>query len=88
MASGKKFDLRHKETLKLFLKEFFELFFPDLVDKINFTTAKFIDKELTALFMDHKKAGADKDRDNETDALIASYAWRYQYPCWGSDLES
>ena len=48
--TGNRFDIRHKETLMLFLREYFQLFFPDLVDKINFETARFLDKELNALF--------------------------------------
>ena len=48
--TGNRFDIRHKETLTLFLREYFELFFPDLVDKIRFETARFLDKELIALF--------------------------------------
>ena len=31
--TGNRFDIRHKETLTLFLLEYFELFFPALVDK-------------------------------------------------------
>ena len=30
--TGNRFDIRHKETLTLFLREYVELFFPDLVD--------------------------------------------------------
>jgi len=48
--TGNRFDIRHKETLMLFPREYFQLFFPDLVDKINFETARFLDKELNALF--------------------------------------
>ncbi|KPA15892.1 hypothetical protein MHK_003901, partial [Candidatus Magnetomorum sp. HK-1] len=47
-----KYDIRHKETLRLFLREYFELFFPDLAPKIHFETAEFKDKELIALFGD------------------------------------
>ncbi|KPA14813.1 hypothetical protein MHK_004980 [Candidatus Magnetomorum sp. HK-1] len=60
------FDVRHKETLRLFLKEYFELFFPELAEKMHFETAKFLDKELIALFEDH----AEKDVNTLTDALI------------------
>ncbi|MEE4359655.1 MAG: hypothetical protein V2I97_24500, partial [Desulfococcaceae bacterium] len=48
--TGNRFDIRHKETLMLFLREYFELFFPELVEKIQFETAEFLDKELIALF--------------------------------------
>ncbi|MCP4353641.1 MAG: hypothetical protein GY795_49975 [Desulfobacterales bacterium] len=61
-----KFDIRHKETLTLFLREYFELFFPDIAGKIKFETAKFLDKELIALFGETKK----KDQHRITDALI------------------
>ncbi len=64
-----KFDIRHKETLTLFLKEYFELFFPDIAGKIKFETAKFLDKELIALFGGTKKTGK-KDQHRITDALI------------------
>ncbi|KPA09712.1 hypothetical protein MHK_010083 [Candidatus Magnetomorum sp. HK-1] len=47
-----KYDIRHKETLRIFLKEYFELFFSDLAPKIHFETAEFKDKELIALFGD------------------------------------
>ena len=43
-------DLRHKETIRLFLREYFELFFPDIADKMNFKTVQFLDKELISLF--------------------------------------
>jgi len=44
------FDIRHKETLRLCIKEYFELFLPDLACKMNFDTIQFLDKELIALF--------------------------------------
>ncbi|MCP4350675.1 MAG: hypothetical protein GY795_34840 [Desulfobacterales bacterium] len=44
-----KFDIRCKETLTLFLREYSELFFPDIAGKIKFETAKFLDRELTRL---------------------------------------
>ncbi|KPA18237.1 transposase, partial [Candidatus Magnetomorum sp. HK-1] len=44
------YDIRHKETLRLFLREYFELFFPDLAAKMNFNSVMFMDKELIALF--------------------------------------
>jgi len=34
------------------LREYFELFFPNLAEKMNFDTAQFLDKELIALFGD------------------------------------
>lgn len=67
---GKHFDIRHKETLKLFLKEYFQLFFPDLADKIKFGTARFLDKELNALFEEAGANGIQKDRQRIVDALI------------------
>jgi hypothetical protein len=63
-----RFDVRHKETLTLFLKEYFELFFPDLAKIIRFETAKFMDKELIALFGKPEKGR--KDQHRITDALI------------------
>jgi len=60
------FDIRHKETLRLFLKEYFELFFPDLAERMLFDTATFLDKELIALFGDD-----DSYMRRFTDALIA-----------------
>jgi len=48
------YDIRHKETLRLFLREYFELFFPDLSKKMNFETAQFLDKELIGLFGGHR----------------------------------
>jgi hypothetical protein len=68
--TGNRFDIRHKETLTLFLKEYFELFFPDLVDKINFETARFLDKELNALFEEAGTKQPRKDRQRIADALI------------------
>jgi len=59
-----RFDIRHKETLTLFLREYFELFFPDLAEKLRFGTAVFLDKELTALF------GESEEQHKITDALI------------------
>lgn len=44
------YDARHKEALRLFLKDYFLLFFPNLVPRMNFKTAQFLDKELNALF--------------------------------------
>ncbi len=69
-----KFDIRHKEVLRLFLPEYFALFFPKLAKRMNFDTAVFLDKELLAL-LDKPLIGKDKDKDNSdmqrvTDALI------------------
>ena len=44
------YDIRHKETLRLFLREYFQLFMPDLAKRMVFDTAQFLDKELIALF--------------------------------------
>ena len=66
----RRFDIRHKETLMLFLKEYFELFFPDLADKIDFETARSLDKELIALFEEPGKELNKKDQQRITDALI------------------
>jgi len=63
------FDIRHKEALTLFLKEYFELFFSDLAKVISFENAEFLDKELTALF-DKEKNREDKEQHRITDALI------------------
>jgi len=57
------FDIRHKETIRLHLKEYFELFFPELAKRMDFDTAEFKDKELIALF-------GDQDQFKYTDALI------------------
>ncbi len=65
-----KFDIRHKETLTLFMREYFEIFFPDLVPIIKFETARFLDKELIALFGKPDERSDDKDQHRITDALI------------------
>jgi len=44
LKKANNFDIRHKEVLRLFLKEYFELFFPDLAKRMNFETAEFKDK--------------------------------------------
>jgi hypothetical protein len=44
------FDIRHKETLRLCIQEYFKLFLPNLASKMNFDTIQFLDKELIALF--------------------------------------
>ena len=49
-----KFDIRHKEALRLYLKEYFQLFFPKLAQSMHFETAEFKDKELISLFGDHE----------------------------------
>ena len=71
-----KFDIRHKETLTLFLKEYFELFFPDLAKKIRFETARFLDKELIALF------GENEDEHRITDAMILVQILLDKRPEW------
>ncbi len=68
--SQNKFDLRHKETIQLFLKEFFELFFPEIAPKIRFETVRFIDKELIALFFSQET----QDRENRSDTLALAEA--------------
>jgi len=65
-----RFDLRHKETLTLFLQEYFELFFPDLGEKMQFDTVRFLDKELIALFEKPDKKQGQKDQNRITDSLI------------------
>jgi hypothetical protein len=68
-----RFDLRHKETLRLFLREYFELFFPLLAAKMDFETVRFLDKELIALFSDPEGQRADPagaDIQRVTDALV------------------
>ena len=64
-----RFDLRHKETIRLFLREFFEIFFPHIAPFMKFDTAQFLDKELIALFED-SEAITGKDRTSRTDMLI------------------
>ena len=46
------YDVRHKEALKLCLKDYFELFFPDLAERMVFDSVEYKDKELIALFGD------------------------------------
>jgi len=71
MKKRGKYDIRHKETLTLFLREYFELFFPDLVEKIRFRTARFLDKELIELFGKSQGRGNGKNEEHKiTDALI------------------
>ena len=60
--------MRHKETLRLFLREYFELFFPNLVPHMKFETADFKDKELYALFV--KEEQEDMERRSDTLILI------------------
>ena len=61
--------MRHKETLTLFLREYFELFFPDLAKIMQFETAVFLDKELIALLFGEDGKPPD-DHYEITDALI------------------
>jgi len=68
--TGKRFDIRHKETLMLFLREYFELFFPEIAGKIQFETAEFLDKELNALFEEAGEKLSPEDQQRITDALI------------------
>ncbi len=78
-----KFDIRHKETLTLFLKEYFELFFPDLAKKIRFETARFLDKELITLFGENEENGEDKaDEHRITDAMILVQILPGKKPEW------
>ncbi len=64
-----KYDIRHKETLRLFLREYFELFFPELASKMNFETAEFLDKELLAI-QEFDLDTTSVDVERITDALI------------------
>jgi len=57
------YDIRHKETIRLFLREYFELFFPELATKMNFKTVQFLDKELITLL-------GDSGQQRIADALI------------------
>ena len=66
MTKHSKFDIRHKETLTLFLREYFELFFPELAENMQFETVEFLDKELIALFGNPD----EKDQSRITDSLI------------------
>ncbi len=65
-----RFDIRHKETLTLFLREYFELFFPDLARRMRFETAKFLDKELISLLDEPQNGKKRADHQAITDALI------------------
>ncbi len=65
-----KFDIRHKEALRLCLREYFDLFFPELAGKMQFNTARFLDKELIALSEEVKGQRRDKEQQRLTDALI------------------
>ncbi|MDM8555231.1 hypothetical protein QUF75_10915 [Desulfococcaceae bacterium HSG7] len=78
----RKFDIRHKETLTLFLREYFELFFPELAEIINFKTAKFLDKELIALFGISDKKDNSNDQQKITDALILVQILMKGKPQW------
>ena len=50
------YDARHKETLRVSLEDFFDLFYPDLASRMRFHTARFMDKELIALFGEQEDA--------------------------------
>lgn len=69
-----KYDIRHKEILRLFLPQYFKLFFPLLAIKINFDRVFFLDTELLAIVrhdLDVKKPGySSEDVKKMTDALI------------------
>ena len=58
-----KYDIRHKETLRLCLKEYFQRWIPSLVPYIKFEIADFKDKELISIF-------EDEDTYRIADALI------------------
>ena len=65
------FDIRHKETLTLFLREYFEMFFPDIAKIMKFETARFLDKELIALF--GKPDGQQNDQDQHRIADVSLF---------------
>ena len=46
------YDIRHKEAIRHCLREFFDLFFPDLMDQLKFDTVQFLDKELISFLGD------------------------------------
>jgi hypothetical protein len=46
------YDIRHKEAIRHCLPEFFDLFFPDIVDHMKFDTVQFLDKELISFLAD------------------------------------
>ena len=58
-----RYDIRHKEALRLCLKEYFQRWFPSLAPYMKFETADFKDKELIAIF-------EDEDEQRIADALI------------------
>ena len=58
-----KLDLRHKETFRLLIRDYFEIFFPDLAPYMRFETAKFLDKELIDLF-------GKEEMERRTDSLV------------------
>lgn len=78
--TGKRFDIRHKETLTLFLKEYFQLFFPEIADRIQFETAQFLDKELNALFEEAGEKLLKEDQQRITDALILASVLMEDHP--------
>ena len=46
------YDIRHKEAIRHCLPEFFDLFFPDIVEHMKFDTVQFLDKELISFLED------------------------------------
>ena len=64
-----RFDLRHKDTIQLFIREFFELFFPKIAPYINFESVQFLDKEFYALF-ENSEGDGDKDVQSRSDMLM------------------
>jgi len=77
-----RFDVRHKETLTLFLREYFELFFPDLAKRMDFGTAIFLDKELIALLDESQKGQKKSVQHGITDALIMIQIVLDEKPEW------
>lgn len=64
-----KYDIRHKEILRIFLPYYFKLFFPELAPRMRFETAEFLDKELLAI-QEYNLDSTSKDVQKVTDALI------------------
>jgi len=69
------FDIRHKEALRLCIKDYFQLFLADLAYKMDFSTIRFLDKELTALFGGERRITdalilVDVHIDNETRTIL------------------
>jgi hypothetical protein len=63
VVKASKFDIQHKEALRLFIKEYFELFLPKLAKLMLFETAEFKDKELISII-------GDDEQHRHLDALI------------------